>query len=365
VEKLITISCKISSISDVYRSLKDNDVLSKGIATNDNKSQWLLNAGIVVSQGSTLYINSTDTSWLKINADGDNEHIIQVYGSLKIDSVKITSWNTETNSYATTDEETTNEGTEPRPYIIVEEEATGTTDITNSEIAYLKYLSYYGGHGSVLRNNDIHHIWFGGFYSNGVGNMIIEDNHIHDNTHYGIDPHTGTHDMIIRNNLVHDHGSMGIICSLDCFNIVIEGNEVYNSNGAGIMFSRNMYDSIARDNYVHDEEQCIFVSASHNNEIHNNKAENCKNGIYLKYSSSENSVYNNTIINAEKGLKTNTGASDNRFYTNTIINATELGISNEDDPRDGNIFTDNTLINATSIGQDGEEEEEEEGERTT
>jgi poly(beta-D-mannuronate) C5 epimerase len=55
--------------------------------------------------------------------------------------------------------------------------------------------------------------------------MIIEDNHVHDNTIYGLDPHTGTHDMIIRNNVVHNNGEEGIICSEDCYNITIEGNE--------------------------------------------------------------------------------------------------------------------------------------------
>jgi hypothetical protein len=60
--------------------------------------------------------------------------------------VKITSWNPQTNDYATSS------GTrdlfndvlvigEPRPYIRIQEGATGTTDITNSEIAYLGYES--------------------------------------------------------------------------------------------------------------------------------------------------------------------------------------------------------------------------------
>ena len=54
--------------------------------------------------------------------------------------------------------------------MVVENNATGITDITNSEIAYLGYeqgkhkggsgLSYYyGGDGSIIRNNDIHHVY--------------------------------------------------------------------------------------------------------------------------------------------------------------------------------------------------------------
>ena len=48
-------------------------------------------------------------------------------------------------------------------------------------------------------------MWFA-FYLDRVGGMVIENNHIHNSGHYGLDPHTGTHNMIIRNNTVHDNG---------------------------------------------------------------------------------------------------------------------------------------------------------------
>jgi poly(beta-D-mannuronate) C5 epimerase len=136
---------------------------------------------------------------LKILADGTNAYGIYVFGSLKIDSVKITSWNPTTNDYALTPDSErdgiqTQVGT-PRPYIRVEEGATGTTDITNSEIAYLGYegghgagltgLRYSGGDRSIIKGNDIHHLWFG-FYSREVGGLVIENNHIHDNGEYGL-----------------------------------------------------------------------------------------------------------------------------------------------------------------------------------
>jgi poly(beta-D-mannuronate) C5 epimerase len=350
----------------------------------------LLNAGIVISQGAALYINSTDTSWLKITPEETTAiaNGIQVHGSLKIDSVKISSWNPNTNDYVKFEvlhkprgedgATKTDYDTVARPYIRVEEEATGTTDITNSELAYLGYeevddshgrsgLLYYGGDdGSIVKGNHIHHLRFG-FYSSGVGNIVLEDNYVHHDYMYGFDPHTGTHDMIIRNNTVHDSGAMGIICSLDCYNILIEDNEVYNSFGSGIMFSRNMYDSIARNNYVHNEDKCIFVSASHNNQVYNNTVSTCGNGIYLRSESSNNNIYNNIIKNTEKGILINTGASGNKFNTNTIINATELGISNDQEDGDGsssNTFTDNKLVNAPIADTEEEEGEGEEEEDT-
>jgi mannuronan 5-epimerase len=227
-ENTIRISCGFADLTSISNQLKNPDLLHK----ETTNGVWLLDAGIVIEQGATLYINSTDTSWLKIAADGETAHAITVLGSLKIDSIKITSWDPETNDYLkfefdilpSREYEKSGIDAIPRPYILVEEEATGTTDITNSEIAYLGYtcgggcsgLTYYGGEGSIVKGNEIHHNRFG-FYSKAVGGLILEGNHVHDNFMYGFDPHTGTHDMVIRNNTVHNHGAMGIICSVDCY----------------------------------------------------------------------------------------------------------------------------------------------------
>jgi poly(beta-D-mannuronate) C5 epimerase len=340
-EKIITIKCGSNNhLTDIYNTLKNRNVIER-----QSDGIWSLNAGITVEKGATLVIDPQDTKWLKIIADGTAAYPIDILGGLKIDSVKVTSWNPSTNNYATTN------GTrdlsdnkvvkgDPRPYIRVEEEATGTSDITNSEIAYLGYesgegggktgLRYDGGSGSILRDNNIHHLYFG-FYSSEVGGMVIENNQIHHNGHYGFDPHTGTHDMIIRNNTVYDNGGIGIICSLDCHNITIEKNKIYNNAKRGIMFSRNMSDSIARNNLIDKEENAITVSESHNNEIYNNRISNSEGGIDIDKESTNNVIHNNTVILAknpnsqqpsssssdaiavEKGAEMN-----NKIYSNTI-----------------------------------------------
>lgn len=408
VNRVISITCKTSTLTDIYNQINDTSILDK--ETTDGV--WVLNAGIIIEPNAKLVIDEGDTRWLKILAggtgsenagDGGNSdddttddggeeagsvHAIRVHGSLNIDSVKITSWNPAVNGYIRFESdilpgreyEHTGIDAIPRPYIRVEDDATGTTNITNSEIAYLGYecgggcsgISYYGVNGddidngddgdivasgtgtpqqgtSIIKGNHIHHNRFG-FYSVGIGNMVIEDNHVHHNFMYGFDPHTGTHDMIIRDNTVHDHGAMGIICSLDCHNIVIENNKVSNSVGSGIMFSRNMINSIARNNYVHNEEQCIFVSQSHNNKVYNNTVSNCGNGIYLKHDSSNNSVFNNTIQNVNgSAILINDGATDNSVYSNTIVNPSseEEAINNED--QDNNTFEDNNILNSSAI----------------
>lgn len=398
-ERIISITCKTSTLTDIYNQINDKSIISK--ETPDGV--WLLNAGIVVEHDAKLVIDKRDTKWLKMfagetssndntNSDGEEKededesvNAIMVHGSLSIDSVKITSWNPAVNGYIRFEDdilpgreyEHTGIDAIPRPYIRVEDDATGTTNITNSEIAYLGYecgggcsgISYYGdddidndsgadvnivpNRTSILKNNHIHHNRFG-FYSVGIGNMILEDNLVHHNFMYGFDPHTGTHDMIIRNNTVHDHGAMGIICSLDCYNIVIENNKVSHSAGSGIMFSRNMTDSIARNNYVYNEEQCIFISQSHKNEVYNNTVNNCGNGIYLKSESSHNSIFNNIIQNINgSAIKLNDGTLDNLVYLNTISMSSSSGeeaITNEN--QDNNTIEDNTVLTNSTLELD-------------
>ena len=394
-EKTITITCHSANLTDVYSQLRNPEILDKETSTPTG-AVWLLNAAIIIEKGATLYINSTDTSWLKIivpdgefaSEAGDNEenpiskaNAIEIFGSLKIDSVKITSWDLSTNDYATTEGKRILKGNQyevqlgsPRPFISVKGEATGTTDITNSEIAYLGYeegigegpvvgLTYFGGNGSIIRNNDIHHLYFA-FYSNGVRNITIENNRVHNSGQYGIDPHTGTQDMIIRNNIVYDNVGQGIICSVDCYNITIEGNKVFGNKGAGIMFSRNMHDSTARNNTVFDETECIFVSGSHSNQIYNNTVSSCSvAGLYLKAGSTNNSVHDNKIMNSKRGILVNNGSSDNIFYRNTVMsNSTQFAISldnddeygkiaerNDNSNADNNTFVENKLVAAPEV----------------
>jgi mannuronan 5-epimerase len=381
-KNLIKITCSSANLTDIYNQLHNESILRKqqqssspvAAAAAPDTREWLLNANITIAKGATLYINSTDTSWLKIISDGTSNtaYAIEVYGSLKIDSVKVTSWNPTTNNYIRDDNNT---GKIPRPFIRVEKDATGTTDITNSEIAYLGYqrvsgeehsgLSYYGGNGSVLRGNNIHNLWFG-FYSTGVAGIVVENNQVHDNSLYAFDPHTGTHDMIFRNNRIYNNVAQGIICSLDCYNITIENNQLYNNGigtteSSGIMFSRNMSNSVARNNIIRNETQGIFVSSSHSNEVYNNTISDSTvgiyvragaytvNGIYTTAGAYNNTIHHNIIINPLfSGIVVNRGASENRFYSNIVQNPKHYAIDIEDSNTTKNTFKDNHIINSSS-----------------
>jgi hypothetical protein len=145
-ERIITVNCKSANLTDINNQLNDPDVLHKETSTSDD-AIWLLNTGIVVAEDAILYIDSTDTSWLKIVSDGETTYAIHVLGGLKIDSAKISSWNLETNDYEKfeVEKEDGAKGADyakkPRPFITVDEKSTRSTEITNSEIAYLGYLN--------------------------------------------------------------------------------------------------------------------------------------------------------------------------------------------------------------------------------
>jgi mannuronan 5-epimerase len=358
----------------VYNQLQDNNNILLKESSNDNI--WLLNAGLTIQKGSVFYINSTDTNWLKILTpiDGINTNQIDVLGSLKVDSVKITSWDPKTNDYGKTNgtrqtvqnKLVTDEGA-VRPTIKVEGSATGTTDITNSEIAYLGYeggtiagasgLSYYGGDNSLLKNNKIHNLYFG-FYSKGVGNMTIENNRIYDNDIYGLDPHTGTHDMSIRNNFIYNNGGFGLICSVNCYNITIEKNKVHDNNH-GIMLSRNMTNSIVQDNKIYNENKTgIFVSDSYNNQIIKNTISDSATAIFLNVKASSNIISKNTITNSNKGITlsddvgTGNSIKENKIILNNPDKQTDISFQGNSKLHN-NIVTQNKKIvkhNFSTIG---------------
>jgi parallel beta-helix repeat protein len=363
--RTITVSCtNPTRLTDVNNALHDNSILAK--QTPDGV--WLLSANLVIGKGAIFHIDSTDTKWLKINSKVAGGSIpaysIVIHGSLRIDSVRITGWDQLKNTYPLSNGSRTGRGTfiygTPRPSIYVDYNATGTSNITNSEIGYLGYetgkhkggsgLSYYGGDGSVIRNNNIHNVYFG-FYSIGLSHVVIENNIVSNSGHYGLDPHTGTHDMIIRNNTVYNNNGSGIICSLNCYNILIENNKVHDNAGDGIDFSRFTYNSVAKNNVVYNEPKGIFITRSHNNQVYNNSISNSVEGIKVGSGSNYNKVYGNYILNSKAhAILLDNGSSLNTFYSNRIVSTTPAGLKIEQDPTSKNNLFYNNHVNLSSTG---------------
>ncbi len=93
---MITISCDSTNLTGI-----SNEVRNKGVLNKQSSGVWFLNASLVIAKGAILHIDSADTNWLRINSDlygnKTTPNAIDVHGSLKIDSIKVTSCNPVTN----------------------------------------------------------------------------------------------------------------------------------------------------------------------------------------------------------------------------------------------------------------------------
>jgi mannuronan 5-epimerase len=360
--KAITVSCTTATrLTDVNTVINNPSVLKE-----ESSKVWVLNANLVIAKGASMVIDSSDTNWLKMISDGTTAFGLKNSGELKIDTVKITSWNPSANTYASPG--TT--GTTPRAYIISVSGGTGKTNILNSEIAYLGYtgtgnhgLDYYGGDGSLIQNNTIHHNWRA-FYSSNVSGINFTKNTVHDNYEYGIDPHTATHDMYITYNKSYNNNH-GIICSVMCYNMHITNNEVYNNNRDGIFLDAGSHHTVIANNSIHEEEKGIQLPSLSYSEIYGNNISNTIWGIeiYTQIGSSfdtdnrcgdiphcvsvNNKIHDNNIQSSSIGIHVKDGASTNTLASNSIDAGTNgTGITVEGSNSKGNIVRDNHIIAA-------------------
>jgi mannuronan 5-epimerase len=309
-ENTIAIDCDASFL-DVVQSINDPGILEELEEEEEEEgSQYLLKANLEVDDGVTFSMTPDDgLQYLKI-ADANG---IIVYGKIQIAGVKITSWDTETNSPIFQ----TITGSIPRAFINLRGSEGGS--IQDSEISHLGYsgsgrrgFDLFGdgpSHDLEIRGSEFHNMWFA-FFSNRAYNIVVDGNEYHHNIKYALDPHTGTYNMNITNNWLH-HNPIGAICSLNCYNILVEGNVIHHNSDYGIFFSRNMHDSIARNNQIYNVTTGIMVSESPNNQIYNNTIEAATSqGIRLQNPelpddggfTEDNLVYNNTIISSGEGI---------------------------------------------------------------
>jgi parallel beta-helix repeat protein len=307
-ENTIAIDCDASFL-DVVQSINDPGILEE-LEEEEEGGQYLLKANLEVDDGVTFSMTPGDgLQYLKI-ADANG---IIVYGKIQIAGVKITSWDTETNSPIFQ----TITGSIPRAFINLRGSEGGS--IQDSEISHLGYsgsgrrgFDLFGdgpSHDLEIRGSEFHNMWFA-FFSNRAYNIVVDGNEYHHNIKYTLDPHTGTYNMNITNNWLH-HNPIGAICSLNCYNILVEGNVIHHNSDYGIFFSRNMHDSIARNNQIYNVTTGIMVSESPNNQIYNNTIEAATSqGIRLQNPelpddggfTEDNLVYNNTIISSGEGI---------------------------------------------------------------
>jgi mannuronan 5-epimerase len=365
-ESTITISCN-ASFQDVVQTINDPDIVE-----NLGNGEYILKANLDVADGVSFSMTSNQDGGLQyLKLAGENGII--VHGTILVNGVTITSWDTEEDDVIEQDMN----GTIRRGYI--QFAASEGSQIINSEFGYLgdvepgrRGFDLFGegpSHDMEIRGSKFHDMWFA-FYSNGAYNITVDGNEYYNNIKYALDPHTTTHDMIITNNWLHDN-PIGVICSDRCWNILIEGNLIQDTTNAAIFFSRNMTDSIARNNHVINARTGVLLSESQNNQIYNNTVEGAtSNGIRLLNPdiaddgvTEGNIVYNNAISDSRDGV------SASRSQNNIVENTTFSDIEESEYHLAGNSGLiirgqefDDAVISGEGIDVDDEEEDGDDGE---
>lgn len=302
---------------------------------------WLLTANILVEEGTTLSLTgdvkelrlqsnassapATDvTSFVSITAGNfDTAAGTGSAGTIVVDGVKVTSWNTGANGPDTN----TADGRafmRARSALVSGVPQESRMDVLNSEVAYLGYdaSERYGlawkANGDLalvdvlgnVKNSKVHHNHYG-VYSFGLEGGEWTGNEVYSNDGYGFDAHDHSDDLVIDDNNVHDNGLIdikgkhGIILSENCLNAKITNNQANGNGGNGIMLHDFADDAVVEGN-----------TASNNADA--GIAVFCSSRALVK----GNTVANNTLY----GIRLTVAANDNNVEANQITGSGQYGI---------------------------------------
>jgi len=325
------------------------------ILNQTSPKNWFLNANILIAKGATLFVNSTNTAWLKINSTAGTAYSIATKGNLLIDNTKISSWN-----FTNKSDTLLNYKTQPRGYLVVPWDSTGQMNITNSNLNYLGYgggkntwgISYYAGDGSIISNNSFSFNYRGFHASNDALNIMLVNNTINNSYQHGIVAHINSTNLQIYNNAIHNNANHGIFCSELCKNILMKNNSVYNNTGNGIFLNRLTEGSEIENNTIyHNGGSGIRLSNSPRNVIANNTIDGNSFGVIITRSSFDNSIHHNMI----KGSHLNSiylyeNSSNNTFKNNNIRESIGNDINVQDKSTSNNTFIKNNVTKGSSYG---------------
>jgi parallel beta-helix repeat protein len=222
--RTINVCGGIVSLDTINKILRDPSLLN-----NTAEKIWFLNANISVLDGATLTISSNDTKWLKINSTFPTEvYSIVSRGNLIINDTKVSSWNTTRNQ-----ETASRDFNTPRGYISLLPGSSGQMNITNSNLTHLGFhggqgtwgVSYYSGHGSIIKNNNLSSNFRPLYFGQNASNILASGNTIYDNMQNGITIY-GSSNINISGNEIWNNGLQGIDCLSQCNSIAAKNNGI-------------------------------------------------------------------------------------------------------------------------------------------
>ncbi len=292
--------------------------------------EWYLTASLYLRSGVRLDLDQNEVTWLKMASNKQSYVSLIGYNSdIQINGVKITSWNTDTNTYDT-------DIADGRSFILVKDGS--RMDIYSSELAYLGFartatmtVSPYGVSwrmsngklGTTLLTGEIissqfHDNYFGAYMFGATG-MTWRNNKFFANTRYGLDPHDDSNGFLVENNEAFSNGTHGIIFSKRCLYNIVRNNYSHDNGLHGIMLHEKSDFNVITDNVLENNHNGVTLWHSSNNFIANNIIANNSQGIRANVDSNDNTIANNTITNSsDYGIYLYDGASGNRVVNNQI-----------------------------------------------
>ena len=349
VNRTINLCGGSTDLSMINRVINSSNVLNK---TSDKN--WILDANISIADGASLFINSTDTTWLKISSSSSRPHSIVAYGNLIIDGTRISSWN------ETGDREgvLTNNGNEssPRSYLLKPQLGTGQMNITNSNISDLGFkslkdtwgITYYSGAGSIVENNTIQSNFRGLHIAGNVSDILVSNNTISNSTQHGLNL-LRVRDIGILGNNVSGNSEHGIFCTRECEITSIRSNTISDNGKSGIVLGDATTDSVVEHNILQSNNgSAIAIRNSSGNAVDGNIVEQNGIGIAISQSSTNNSVVSNSISNSNAtGVLLNGHSRNNTIEKNLIQHSNGARI-NVNSAFDNNIIRNQIFENAKS-----------------
>jgi parallel beta-helix repeat protein len=328
INRTVNICGGSADLSTIDQVINSSDILS-----NTSHKNWILNANVSVEDGATLFINSTDTDWLRINSTAGRTHSIVVYGNLIIDRTKISSWNS-TSSTETALPDSANKTT-PRGYLLMHWGGTGQMNITNSNINNLGFngikdtwgIAYYAGSGSKLLNNIISSNFRGVYLATNVSNILVANNTIQNSSQHGLNIYKAR-DAKVLDNKISSNAEHGIFCTRECENILLRSNYILDNGRNGIVLNKDTTNSIVKQNIVKDNNRSgIAIWNSSKNIVEDNLMQQNRLGLTIAQNSSYNTVNNNSISNSfSNGMFLDTNSTKNRIEKNLVAHSGGSGV---------------------------------------
>jgi parallel beta-helix repeat protein len=335
---------------------------SSDVLNNTSDKIWILNANISVEDGATLFINSTDTLWLKISSSPFYPHSIVAYGNLVINGTRISSWNATSNTEAVLKNNAN--VSIPRSYLLMPQQGTGHMNITNSNISGLGFkslkdtwgITYYSGSGSIIKNNIISSNFRGLHLAGNVSNIMVANNTIENSSQHGLDLFRANDIRILENN-VSSNFEHGIFCNRECKKVLIRSNYISDNGKSGVVLNQATIDSVVEHNTIQNNNgSAIAIRNSSRSTVNDNIVEKNGLGAVISQNSSYNSVIDNSISNSfSNGMLLDSYSTNNTVEKNLIQNSMGAGIyanSSFDNKFIRNMITENTksgvvFLNAT------------------